>query len=1066
MPKRTDLKSILIIGAGPIVIGQACEFDYSGTQACIALKEEGYRVILVNANPATIMTDPDLADATYIEPITPEVLEAIIALEKPDAILPTMGGQTALNCALALFESGVLERYQVSLIGASYEAIQKAEDRALFKSILETLGLQTPQSFLAREITQAEAILDQVGLPAIIRPSFTLGGFGGGVVSTRAEYLALCAEGLELSPRHEIQIDASIYGWKEYELEVVRDAYDNAIVVCSIENLDPVGVHTGDSITVAPAQTLTDKEYQQMRQAAIAILRAVGVDTGGANVQFAVHPGSGEMVVIEMNPRVSRSSALASKATGYPIARIAAKLAVGYRLDELSNEMTANQMPASFEPTIDYVVTKIPRFDLEKFPEVSTLLGSQMKSVGEVMAIGRTFGESLQKAIQSLEVGLSGLVAVPGFSREALSQPTPYRFLMLGEALREGLTLPEIHALTHIDPWFLGQIEELIVIEQWIQQRSLDSLRPRDWQGIKNKGFSDAHLGLLLGLSELEIRQARVQQGCRPQFHKIDTCAAEFSCVSNYQYSAYASALPLSAATVATGSRPRIMVLGSGPNRIGQGIEFDYCCVQAVQAIRASGAEAIMLNCNPSTVSTDYHTSDKLYFEPVSFEKVMDVIEHERPDGVVVQFGGQTPLKLIAALEQQGVPILGSNHQSIHQSESREAFKAVVAKLGFLQPQNAIAYRAEDAFKLAQSLSYPLIVRPSYVLGGRAMRVIYADTELESYLAEVQDISTANPLLLESFIADAIEVDIDAVSDGREVRICGLLEHIEHAGVHSGDSACVFPSQTLAASVKAEIEAQMQALVTEIGAIGLVNGQFAIKAGKIYIIEINARASRTIPFISKATGIPWVKVAMKAIMGQSLALQLPQTQAETPFVAIKEAVMPFAKLPNAHPALGPEMKSTGEVMGLGGDFSTAFANAQKGSGFKQNPSKRVLITAWEPVPTALGAEFLQLIALHKLDVLGLNQGLNQGFTYSALQELIRSDQILMILHLGKAEGPATEGLKLVQQGLKHGLPYATTLASGLALLPALLLTAAPQARSIQAYYQQISVLRDVLPVLV
>ena len=876
MPKRTDIKSILIIGAGPIVIGQACEFDYSGAQACKALREEGYRVILVNSNPATIMTDPDMADATYIEPIQWQMVEAIIALERPDALLPTMGGQTALNCALDLGRHGVLEKYGVQMIGASREAIDKAEDREKFKQAMTRIGLASARSAPAHSMDEAFQVQSALGYPAVIRPSFTMGGSGGGIAYNREEFVAICERGLEASPTRELLIEESLIGWKEFEMEVVRDRADNCIIVCSIENLDPMGVHTGDSITVAPAQTLTDKEYQIMRNASIAVLREIGVDTGGSNVQFAINPRDGRMVVIEMNPRVSRSSALASKATGFPIARIAAKLAIGYTLDELRNEITGGATPASFEPSIDYVVTKIPRFAFEKFPQANDRLTTQMKSVGEVMAIGRTFQESFQKALRGLEVGVDGLnqktTDRETLERE-LGEPGPERIWYVGDAFENGFTLAEVHALTHIDPWFLAQIEDIVRLEMDLDDRSLQSVGRSELRTLKRKGFSDRRLAKLLKCAEDEVRARRIEFGIRPVFKRVDTCAAEFATATAYMYSTYEDECEAQPT-----SRKKIMVLGGGPNRIGQGIEFDYCCVHAALALREDGYETIMVNCNPETVSTDYDTSDRLYFEPVTLEDVLEIVNVEKPAGVIVQFGGQTPLKLARALEANGVPIIGTTPDSIDVAEDRERFQALLQELGLRQPPNRTARNEADALRLAQEIGYPLVVRPSYVLGGRAMEIVHEQRDLERYMREAVKVSNDSPVLLDRFLNDAIEVDVDAVCDGTQVVIGGIMEHIEQAGVHSGDSACSLPPYSLASHVEREIRRQTIAMARALNVVGLMNVQFAVQRDTVYVLEVNPRASRTVPFVSKATGVPLAKVAARCMAGRSLEDQASATR--------------------------------------------------------------------------------------------------------------------------------------------------------------------------------------------
>src|SRR5881296_3571559 len=926
MPKRTDLQSILIIGAGPIVIGQACEFDYSGAQACKALRAEGYRVILVNSNPATIMTDPQMADATYIEPITWQVVARIIEKERPDALLPTMGGQTALNCALDLARENVLEKFGVEMIGASREAIDKAEDREKFKLAMKKIGLDSPRSSLAHSMEEALQVQAGIGFPVVIRPSFTLGGTGGGIAYNREEFVAICERGLEASPTRELLIEESVLGWKEFEMEVVRDRNDNCIIVCSIENLDPMGVHTGDSITVAPAQTLTDKEYQIMRDAAIEVLREIGVDTGGSNVQFAVDPKDGRMLVIEMNPRVSRSSALASKATGFPIAKVAAKLAVGYTLDELRNEITGGATPASFEPSIDYIVTKVPRFAFEKFPQANDRLTTQMKSVGEVMAIGRTFQESFQKALRGLEVGVDGLnqkTTDRERLEKELGEPGPERIWYVGDAFENGFTLEEVHQLTHIDPWFLAQIKEIVDLEMDLDDKRLPDLDAQTLRMLKRKGFSDRRLAYLFNASEGEVRTARHRFGIRPVYKRVDTCAAEFATRTAYMYSTYedeCEALPT--------QRKKVIVLGGGPNRIGQGIEFDYCCVHAALALREDGFETVMVNCNPETVSTDYDTSDKLYFEPLTLEDTLALIRRERPDGVVVQFGGQTPLRLAVPLERAGVPIIGTAPDSIDRAEDRERFEEVLAKLDLKRPPNGVARSAEEAVRVAAAIGYPILVRPSYVLGGRAMEIVYDRESLARYMQVAVRVSPAHPVLIDQFLEDAVEVDVDAVSDGSEVVIGGIMEHIERAGVHSGDSACSLPPYSLDAEVQAEIRRQTVALARELGVIGLMNVQFAVKARVVYVLEVNPRASRTVPFVSKAIGVPLAKVAARCMVGRSLAAQGFTREIVPTHVNVKEAVFPFIKFPGVDTVLGPEMKSTGEVMGIDASFGAAFAKAQ------------------------------------------------------------------------------------------------------------------------------------------
>jgi len=932
MPKRTDIKSILIIGAGPIVIGQACEFDYSGAQACKALRDEGYRVILVNSNPATIMTDPEMADVTYIEPITWRMVARIIEKERPDALLPTMGGQTALNCALDLAREGVLDKFAVELIGAKKEAIDKAEDREKFKNAMAKIGLASPRSALAHSLEEAKQVQAMVGFPTIIRPSFTLGGTGGGIAYNEEEFETICNRGLDASPTKELLIEESVIGWKEYEMEVVRDKKDNCIIICSIENLDPMGVHTGDSITVAPAQTLTDKEYQIMRDASIACLREIGVETGGSNVQFAINPDNGRMVIIEMNPRVSRSSALASKATGFPIAKIAAKLAVGYTLDELRNDITGGATPASFEPTIDYVVTKVPRFAFEKFPQADDRLTTQMKSVGEVMAIGRNFQESLQKALRGLEVGVDGFnlksVDMDKIEDE-LAYPRAERLWYVADAFGIGMTLEDIHRFTKIDPWFLVQIKELVDIELEIEKKTLADF-PRDdlWQ-LKRKGFSDRRLAYLWKTTEHEVRKRRHALGIRPVFKRVDTCAAEFETGTAYMYSTYDEEDEANPT-----SKKKIMVLGGGPNRIGQGIEFDYCCVHAALALREDGYETIMVNCNPETVSTDYDTSDRLYFEPLTLEDVLEIVDREKPAGVIVQFGGQTPLKLARDLEAAGVPIIGTSPDSIDRAEDRERFQKLLHELKLLQPPNRTARTEDEAFNGAKEIGYPVVVRPSYVLGGRAMEIVHAEADLKRYMREAVKVSNDSPVLIDRFLNDAIEVDVDAVSDGKDVMIGGIMEHIEQAGVHSGDSACSLPPFSLSPALQDELRRQTVAMARGLNVVGLMNVQFAIQDEKVYVLEVNPRASRTVPYVSKAIGVPLAKVAARCMVGQTLVSQKFTKEVIPPYFCVKEAVFPFIKFPGVDTILGPEMKSTGEVMGVGETFAEAFVKSQLAAGVR------------------------------------------------------------------------------------------------------------------------------------
>jgi carbamoyl-phosphate synthase large subunit len=956
MPKRSDIKSILIIGAGPIVIGQACEFDYSGAQACKALRDEGYKVILVNSNPATIMTDPEMADVTYIEPITWEVVERIIATEKPDAILPTMGGQTALNCALDLHRNGILEKYGCELIGASPEAIDKAEDRQKFKDAMTKIGLGSAKSGIAHSMDEAIAVQQRIqnetgsaGFPVVIRPSFTMGGSGGGIAYNREEFEEICKRGLELSPTGELLIEESLLGWKEFEMEVVRDRADNCIIVCSIENLDPMGIHTGDSITVAPAQTLTDKEYQLMRNASIAVLREIGVDTGGSNVQFSINPVDGRMIVIEMNPRVSRSSALASKATGFPIAKVAAKLAVGYTLDELHNDITGGATPASFEPSIDYVVTKIPRFAFEKFPQADSRLTTQMKSVGEVMAIGRTFQESFQKALRGLEVGVDGLDERSSDLEDIIQEigePGPDRIWYLADAFRMGMGLDEIYEETKVDPWFLEQIEELILIENTLKQHTIDGLSADEWRFLKQKGFSDRRLAKLLKVDAASVRAARHRLKVFPVYKRVDTCAAEFATNTAYMYSTYEA--EHGECESQPTNRDKIMVLGGGPNRIGQGIEFDYCCVHAALAMREDGYETIMVNCNPETVSTDYDTSDRLYFEPLTLEDVLEIVAKEKPKGVIVQYGGQTPLKLALDLEANGVPIIGTSPDMIDAAEDRERFQKLLHTLDLRQPPNRTARTEEEALRLADEIGYPLVVRPSYVLGGRAMEIVHDGRDLERYMREAVKVSHDSPVLLDRFLNDAIECDVDCISDGETVFIGGVMEHIEQAGVHSGDSACSLPPYSLSEATVDEIKRQTAAMARGLNVVGLMNVQFAIQNvdgdDVIYVLEVNPRASRTVPFVSKATGLQLAKIAARCMVGQTLAKQGITREVIPPYFSVKEAVFPFNKFPGIDPILGPEMRSTGEVMGVGKTFGEALFKSQLGASIKLPKTGTVVLT--------------------------------------------------------------------------------------------------------------------------
>ncbi len=968
MPKRTDIKSVLIIGAGPIVIGQACEFDYSGAQACKALREEGYRVILVNSNPATIMTDPNMADATYIEPVTWRMVEKVIAIERPDALLPTMGGQTALNCALDLAKHGVLDKYGVEMIGAKKEAIDKAEDREKFKQAMKKIGLDSARSAIAHSLEEALQVQAVVGFPTIIRPSFTLGGNGGGIAYNREEFIAICSGGLDASPTKEVLIEESVIGWKEYEMEVVRDSKDNCIIICSIENLDPMGVHTGDSITVAPAQTLTDKEYQIMRDASIACLREIGIDTGGSNVQFAINPADGRMLIIEMNPRVSRSSALASKATGFPIAKVAAKLAIGYTLDELRNDITGGATPASFEPTIDYVVTKVPRFAFEKFPQANDRLTTQMKSVGEVMAMGRTFQESFQKALRGLEVGADGLnqkTTDREIIEKELGEPGPERIWYVGDAFENGFTLEEVHQLTKIDLWFLTQIKEIVDLEMDLETRKLEELDALTVRMLKRKGFADRRLAHLLKTTEAAVRSSRHAMGIRPVYKRVDTCAAEFSTRTAYMYSTYEEECESQPT-----DRKKIIVLGGGPNRIGQGIEFDYCCVHASLALREDGFETIMVNCNPETVSTDYDTSDRLYFEPVTLEDVLEIVHVEKPFGVIVQYGGQTPLKLARDLEANGVPIIGTSPDSIDVAEDRERFQKLLHKLKLKQPPNRTARSSQKALALAAEIGYPLVVRPSYVLGGRAMEIVHEQSELERYMREAVKVSNDSPVLLDRFLNDATEVDVDAICDGKDVLIGGIMEHIEQAGVHSGDSACSLPPFSLTPAVQDELRRQTIAMAHALKVVGLMNVQFAIQknpaaggADVIYVLEVNPRASRTVPFVSKAIGQPLAKIAARCMAGISLAEQKRLHEVVPPYFCVKEAVFPFIKFPGADTILGPEMKSTGEVMGVGATFGEAFFKSQLGAGDRLPVSGNVFVSVRDPDKQAVVPIAQELIAL-------------------------------------------------------------------------------------------------------
>ena len=1039
MSKRKDIKSILIIGAGPIIIGQACEFDYSGAQACKALKEEGYRVILVNSNPATIMTDPNVADATYIEPIKWEVVKKIIEIERPDALLPTMGGQTALNCALDLDKNGVLESLNVELIGASKEAIDKAEDRQLFKQAMSKIGLASAKSVIAHSLEEAMQVQAGIGYPAIIRPSFTMGGSGGGIAYNKEEFVTICERGLEASPTKELLIEESLLGWKEFEMEVVRDSNDNCIIICSIENFDPMGVHTGDSITVAPAQTLTDKEYQIMRNASIDVLREIGVDTGGSNVQFAINPEDGRMVVIEMNPRVSRSSALASKATGFPIAKIAAKLAVGYSLDELSNEITGGLTPASFEPTIDYVVTKIPRFAFEKFPNADPILTTQMKSVGEVMAIGRSFQESFQKALRGLELGYDGLNEISSDKTmiiKELKEPGSDRFRYLADAMRLGLSIDEIFSLTKIDPWFLHQIKDLIESEEILKSNKLGAIDKTYLFELKQKGFSDHRIGYLLGADEKNVRELRIENNIHPVYKRVDTCAAEFHTDTAYLYSTYEHECE---------SRPtsnkKIMILGGGPNRIGQGIEFDYCCVHASLALKEAGFETIMVNCNPETVSTDYDISDRLYFESVTLEDVLEIVYKENPFGVIVQYGGQTPLKLSKALADAGVPIIGTLPDDIDAAEDRERFQRILKDLNLKQPPNRTARTPEEAIKLAQEIGYPLVVRPSYVLGGRAMEIVHEQGDLERYMREAVKVSHDSPVLLDRFLNDAIEIDIDAISDGKSVVIGGIMEHIEQAGVHSGDSACSLPPYSIDEKKQNELISQTKKMASKLNVLGLMNVQFALQGDDIYVLEVNPRASRTVPFVSKAIGKPLAKIAARCMAGESLASQKLTTEVKPKFFSVKEAVFPFIKFPGVDVILGPEMKSTGEVMGVGSSFAEAFIKSQMGASMNL-PTKG---TAFISVRKEDHKKIVEVA--HALKKLGFSLAATKGtakvLTENNLEvqyvnkvaegrphivDMIKNDEIDFIVNITEDKQAIKDSYEIRRNALQNKVTYYTTFA--------------------------------------
>ena len=1039
MPKRQDIKSILIIGAGPIVIGQACEFDYSGAQACKALREEGYRTILVNSNPATIMTDPDLADATYIEPIQWQVVSKIIEKEKPDALLPTMGGQTALNCALDLDKNGILSKFNVEMIGASKEAIDKAEDRQKFKEAMNKIGLASAKSFIAHSLEEAFQVQANIGYPAIIRPSFTMGGSGGGIAYNREEFILICERGLDASPTKELLIEESLLGWKEYEMEVVRDSNDNCIIICSIENLDPMGVHTGDSITVAPAQTLTDKEYQIMRTASIDVLREIGVDTGGSNVQFAVNPDDGRIVVIEMNPRVSRSSALASKATGFPIAKIAAKLAVGYSLDELSNDITGGKTPASFEPTIDYVVTKIPRFAFEKFPKADSKLTTQMKSVGEVMAIGRTFQESFQKALRGLEDGSDGLNEMSVNEEEIikeLREPGPKRVWFVGDAFRQGLSIDEVFQHSKIDPWFLTQIKDLIDLEALFKGKKIDLIPKDEIFTLKSKGFSDSRIAFILGSEESLIRSYRDKHNIHPVFKRVDTCAAEFSTNTAYLYSTYeevCESLPT--------DNKKIIILGGGPNRIGQGIEFDYCCVHAALALKEIGFEAIMINCNPETVSTDYDISDRLYFDPVTLEDVLEIVRTENPFGVIVQYGGQTPLKISKALEENGVPIIGTLPDDIDAAEDRERFQKILVDLKLKQPPNRIAKTIDEAEKLAEEIGFPLVVRPSYVLGGRGMEIVHEKKDLNRYMREAVKVSHDSPVLLDKFLNNAVEVDVDAISDGEDVVVGGIMEHIEQAGVHSGDSACSLPPYSVSLEVQKKLIDQTKKLARALRVVGLMNIQFAIQGSDIYVLEVNPRASRTIPFVSKAIGLPLAKIGAKCMAGETLKSQHITKEITPKFFSVKEAVFPFIKFPGVDTILGPEMKSTGEVMGTGGSFAEAFIKSQLGASMVLPKSGKAFISVKKEdhLNVVDIAESLSKLGFSLVATKGTAQVLSEsGLKVHAVNkvaegrphivDMIKNDEIDFIVNITEDKRAIEDSYEIRRNALQNKITYYTTLA--------------------------------------
>ena len=1069
MPKRTDIKTIMILGAGPIIIGQACEFDYSGAQACKALKEEGYRVVLVNSNPATIMTDPVMADATYIEPLNWKVLERIIAKEKPDAILPTMGGQTALNLAMDLNREGILEKYGVELIGAKPDVIDKAEDRQRFKEAMEKIGLESARSGIAYSMAEALEVQQRVGFPAVIRPSFTLGGSGGGIAYNMQEFVEICERGLALSPTHELLIEESLLGWKEYEMEVVRDKADNCIIICSIENLDPMGIHTGDSITVAPAQTLTDREYQLLRDASIAVLREIGVDTGGSNVQFAVNPKNGRLIVIEMNPRVSRSSALASKATGFPIAKIAAKLAVGYTLDELKNDITGGATPASFEPTIDYVVTKVPRFAFEKFPQANDRLTTQMKAVGEVMAIGSTFQESFQKALRGLETGKDGFTPISSDREEIvheISEAGPERIFYVADAFRIGMTLDEVHQM--IDMWFLVQIKELVDIEKRVAQVKLEDLTKEEMLFLKKKGFSDKRLANVLGVKEANVRRRRHELNVHPVYKRVDTCAAEFETRTAYMYSTYqdeCEAMPT--------DRRKIMVLGGGPNRIGQGIEFDYCCVHAAMALREDGYETIMVNCNPETVSTDYDTSDRLYFEPVTLEDVLEICRIEKPEGVIVQYGGQTPLKICRALEAEGVKIIGTSTDAIDCAEDRERFQKLINELGLRQPPNATCHTQEAALEAAERIGYPIVVRPSYVLGGRAMDIVHNAKELTRYMHEAIVVSEDSPVLLDHFLDDAVEMDVDAVCDGKEVRIGGLMQHVEAAGVHSGDSACSLPPYSLRQDILDEVRRETTLMAKALGVVGLMNVQFAIKGAVtenplVYVLEVNPRASRTVPFVSKATGEPLAKIAARCMVGKSFAEQGAKVEVTPSRICVKEAVFPFAKFLGVDPVLGPEMRSTGEVMGVGKTFGEALFKSQLGSGSVLPPAGTVFISVRDedkPRAIVVASELLDkgysLVATRGTAAALVKAGIpckvvnkvSEGRP-SVIDKIKNHEIQLVITTSNESRGEISDARDIRMAALANRVTYYTTIAGGRAAVEGIKHLSDAQVCSLQEMYAE------------